>query len=109
MSGGTQPELRPEDLLALMETVLRCLMLLVMVLLVMMLLVMMLLVMLVMIVTMVMVLDALPRGLHRTYTYTGQMVGQVASLCANLKRSGLEVLQQLEEAKDEVAHLRWGK
>jgi hypothetical protein len=100
MSGGTQPELRPEDLLALLETVLRCLMLLVMVLLVMMLLVMMLLVMLVMIVTMVMVLDA--------RTYTGQMVGQVASLCANLKRSGLEVLQQLE-AKDEVAHLRWGK
>ena len=49
MSGGREPELRHEDLLVLLEAVLRALV---------------------------------------SRQYDGQMVGQVAGLCANLKRSG---------------------
>ena len=49
MSGGREPELRHEDLLVLLEAVLRSLV---------------------------------------SRQYDGQMVGQVAGLCANLKRSG---------------------
>jgi hypothetical protein len=59
------------------------------------------LMLMVLMVLLVMVLDSLPRGLTAR-TYTGQMVGQVASLCANLKRSGAAMESSRKEQMDRL-------
>jgi len=63
MSGGREPELRHEDLLVLLEAVLRALV---------------------------------------SRQYDGQMVGQVAGLCANLKRSGASLETSHKELMDKL-------
>merc|ERR1712180_316292 len=63
MSGGTQPELRPEDLLVVVENVIR--------------------------------------GLN-VRQYDDQMVGQVGSLCANLKRSGAQMESSHKDPMDRL-------
>ena len=67
MSGGREPELRHEDLLVLLEAVLRALV---------------------------------------SRQYDGQMVGQVAGLCANLKRSGAS-LETSHKVKQFDPFLLW--
>lgn len=63
MSGGTQPELRPEDLLVVVENVIR--------------------------------------GLN-IRQYDDQMVSQVGSLCANLKRSGAQMESSHKDPMDRL-------